>query len=153
MNYSTPSKATRRHGRGQGSRDLYHQNGLRAFSNEGIAPRFTHRRSCVTLPYDSPTLTVPQTPIVSLASTQSILLSHQVYLTDRIDNKKRERMAHMKCVCLLQNSEESLAALEAELREPKYGEYYLCQWVNANPFRHVCDPHCSSLLPQTSAIS
>jgi len=20
--------------------------------------------------------------------------------------------------------------LEAELREPKYGEYYLCQWVN-----------------------
>ncbi|KAI0300333.1 Sec1-like protein [Russula brevipes] len=65
------------------------------------------------------------TPIVSLASTQSILLSHQVYLTDRIDNSKRERMAHMKCVCLLQNSEESLAALEAELREPKYGEYYL----------------------------
>ncbi|THG93099.1 hypothetical protein EW026_g8037 [Hermanssonia centrifuga] len=36
-----------------------------------------------------------KTPIVSLASTQSILLSHQVYLTDRIDNQKRERMAHM----------------------------------------------------------
>ncbi|KAI0004570.1 Sec1-like protein [Russula compacta] len=65
------------------------------------------------------------TPIVSLASTQSILLSHQVYLTDRIDNTKRERMAHMKCICFLQNSEESLGALEAELKEPKYGEYYL----------------------------
>ncbi|KAL4249081.1 STXBP/unc-18/SEC1 family protein [Abortiporus biennis] len=65
------------------------------------------------------------TPIVSLASTQSTLLSHQVYLTDRIDNKKRDRMAHMKCVCFLQPSEESLEALEAELREPKYGEYYL----------------------------
>ncbi|KAF8501044.1 Sec1 family-domain-containing protein [Russula emetica] len=57
------------------------------------------------------------TPIVSLASTQSILLSHQVYLTDRIDNNKRERMAHM--------NEDSLGALEAELKEPKYGEYYL----------------------------
>jgi hypothetical protein len=68
---------------------------------------------------------------VSLASTQSILLSHQVYLTDRIDNNKRERMAHMKCVCFLQNGEDSLGALEAELKEPKYGEYYLCQWVNA----------------------
>ncbi|CAL1712702.1 unnamed protein product [Somion occarium] len=65
------------------------------------------------------------TPIVSLASTQSTLLSHQVYLTDRIDNKKRERMSHMKCVCFLQPSEESLEALEAELKEPKYGEYYL----------------------------
>lgn len=65
------------------------------------------------------------TPIVSLASTQSTLLSHQVYLTDRIDNRKRDRMSHMKCVCFLQPSEDSLEALSAELREPKYGEYYL----------------------------
>ncbi|KAI0632402.1 Sec1-like protein [Trametes polyzona] len=65
------------------------------------------------------------TPIVSLSATQSTLLSHQVYLTDKIDNKKRERMAHMKCICFLQPSEESFEALEAELREPKYGEYYL----------------------------
>lgn len=71
-----------------------------------------------------------QTPIVSLASTQSTLLSYQVYLTDRIDNLKRDRMPHMKCVCFLQNSESSIEALEAELREPKYGEYYLCQLVN-----------------------
>jgi len=65
------------------------------------------------------------TPIVSLASTQSTLLSHQVYLTDRIDNKKRDRMPHMKCVCFLQSSDDSLAALQIELSEPKYGEYYL----------------------------
>ncbi|TBU47418.1 Sec1-like protein [Dichomitus squalens] len=65
------------------------------------------------------------TPIVSLSATQSILLSHQVYLTDKIDNKKRDRMPHMKCVCFLQPSEDSFEALAAELREPKYGEYYL----------------------------
>ncbi|KAG7088311.1 hypothetical protein E1B28_012321 [Marasmius oreades] len=65
------------------------------------------------------------TPIVSLASTQSTLLSHQVYLTDRIDNAKRDRMPHMKCVCFLHIGPASLEALEAELREPKYGEYYL----------------------------
>ncbi|KAF9483372.1 Sec1-like protein [Pholiota conissans] len=65
------------------------------------------------------------TPIVSLAATQSTLLSHQVYLTDRIDNKKRDKMPHMKCVCFLQNSEDSLGSLEEELKEPKYGEYYL----------------------------
>lgn len=50
-----------------------------------------------------------------------------MYLTDRIDNKKRERMTHMKCVCFLQNNEDSLEAMQLELKEPKYGEYYLCQ--------------------------
>ncbi|KAL5501556.1 VPS45 [Sanghuangporus vaninii] len=65
------------------------------------------------------------TPIVSLSATQSVLLSHQVYLTDKIDNPKRERMPHLKCVGFLCPSEDSLLALEAELREPKYGEYYL----------------------------
>ncbi|KAK7469403.1 vacuolar protein sorting-associated protein 45 [Stygiomarasmius scandens] len=65
------------------------------------------------------------TPIVSLASTQSTLLSHQVYLTDRIDNSKRDRLPHMKCVCFLQSNDNSLEALQAELKEPKYGEYYL----------------------------
>jgi len=39
-------------------------------------------------------------------------------------------MAHLKCVCFLHPSPESLEALADELREPKYGEYYLCQWVN-----------------------
>ncbi|KIY68314.1 Sec1-like protein [Cylindrobasidium torrendii FP15055 ss-10] len=65
------------------------------------------------------------TPIVSLAATQSVLLAQQVYLTDRIDKKNRDRMAHMKCVCFLRASDESLEALTAELREPKYAEYYL----------------------------
>ena len=72
-----------------------------------------------------------QTPIVSLASTQSTLLSHQVYLTDRIDNRLRNSMPHMKCVCFLQPSESSFEAVCAELREPKYGEYYLCQCVDS----------------------
>lgn len=40
-------------------------------------------------------------------------------------------MAHLKCVCFLRASEDSLEALTAELREPKYGEYYLCQSVAA----------------------
>lgn len=68
---------------------------------------------------------------MSLASTQSTLLSQQVYLTDKIDNSKRERMPHLKCVCFLRPTEDSLMAMERELREPKYGEYYLCQSVNS----------------------
>ncbi|KAF9514609.1 hypothetical protein BS47DRAFT_1294910 [Hydnum rufescens UP504] len=65
------------------------------------------------------------TPIISLACTQSDLLTHQVYLTDRIDNNRRDRMPHLKCVCFLSPSEDSLEAVRRELCEPKYGEYYL----------------------------
>jgi len=64
-------------------------------------------------------------PIVSLASTTSALLSQEVYLTDRVDNPARERMAHLKCLCFLRPSHESLSALEAELARPRYGSYYL----------------------------
>lgn len=53
-----------------------------------------------------------------------------MYLTDKIDNLKRERMPHLKCVCFLQPEEDSLLALERELKDPKYGEYYLCQSVD-----------------------
>ncbi len=43
-------------------------------------------------------------------------------------------MPHMKCVCFLQSSDDSLDALQLELKEPKYGEYYLCQSVNHQLF-------------------
>ncbi|KAG8881469.1 vacuolar protein sorting-associated protein 45 [Tulasnella sp. 331] len=58
------------------------------------------------------------TPFVSLATTQSELLSHQIYLTDRIDNQKRDRMPHLKCVCFVGTSEDSLEAVARELEEP-----------------------------------
>lgn len=49
-------------------------------------------------------------------------------------------MPHMKCVCFLQNNEDSLAALEAELSEPNYGEYYLCQSVNLCALAEELEP-------------
>ncbi|BGP03634.1 vacuolar protein sorting-associated protein 45 [Rhodotorula toruloides] len=92
------------------------------------------------------------TPIVSLATTQSHLLSHEVYLTDRIDNPARhslpssaaaasssggtypptassskgiERLPHLKCVCLLRPTKESIEACERELRQGRFGGYWL----------------------------
>lgn len=40
-----------------------------------------------------------QTPIISLAATQSSLLSHEIYLTDSVLSPSRERMPHLK-VCM-----------------------------------------------------
>ncbi|TLD22764.1 hypothetical protein PspLS_07226 [Pyricularia sp. CBS 133598] len=64
-------------------------------------------------------------PILSTAVTQSALLNHEVYLTDRLDNVNREKMRHLRCYCFVRPSPDSIQFLIDELREPKYGEYYL----------------------------
>ncbi|KAI1074071.1 Sec1-like protein [Whalleya microplaca] len=64
-------------------------------------------------------------PIVSTAITQSSLLNHEVYLTDRLDNQNREKMRHLRCMCFVRPSPDSIQFLIDELRDPKYGEYYL----------------------------
>ncbi|KAI1844678.1 hypothetical protein JX266_009134 [Neoarthrinium moseri] len=63
--------------------------------------------------------------IVSTAITQSSLLNHEVYLIDRLDNQSREKMRHLRCLCFVRPSSDSIQFLIDELRDPKYGEYYL----------------------------
>ncbi|KAK6382014.1 vacuolar protein sorting-associated protein 45 [Exophiala oligosperma] len=61
--------------------------------------------------------------IVSTAITQSALLKHEVFLIDRLDNASRERMRHLRCLCFVRPSPDSIQLLIDELRDPKYGEY------------------------------
>lgn len=65
-------------------------------------------------------------PILSSATSQSALLNHSVYLTDRLDNAEREKMRHLRCLCFVRPSPDSMQGLIDELREPRYGEYYVC---------------------------
>lgn len=60
---------------------------------------------------------------VSTAITQSALLNHQVYLVDRLDNASREKMRHLRCICFVRPSPDSIQHLIDEFRDPKYGEY------------------------------
>ena len=52
----------------------------------------------------------------------------------------------MKCVCFLQPNEDSLEALSDELREPKYGEYYLCQCVATEGECRIGDGRLTSVV-------
>ncbi|PFH55048.1 hypothetical protein XA68_10912 [Ophiocordyceps unilateralis] len=63
--------------------------------------------------------------IVSTAITQSSLLNHEIYLIDRLDNHSRDRMRHLRCLCIIRPSPGSIQHLIDELRDPKYGEYHL----------------------------
>ncbi|KAI8833728.1 Sec1-like protein [Chytridium lagenaria] len=65
------------------------------------------------------------TPIISVVVTQSQLLSREIYLVDRLDNRTRDKMRHLKCIVLARPTPESIQALVEELREPSYGDYYL----------------------------
>jgi len=61
--------------------------------------------------------------IISTAITQSALLKHEVFLIDRLDNAAREKMRHLRCLCFVRPSPDSIQFLIDELREPRYGEY------------------------------
>lgn len=62
-----------------------------------------------------------------MVATQSHLLQKETYLVDRIENNSRDKMRHLKCVCFLRPTADSLEKLIQELRDPCYGDYYLCK--------------------------
>lgn len=77
--------------------------------------------------------------VVSSATTQSALLNHQVYLTDRLDNHNREKMRHLRCLCFVRPSSDSIQFLIDEFRDPKYGEYHICMLQLASSVERSSD--------------
>ncbi|PWN51063.1 Sec1-like protein [Violaceomyces palustris] len=65
------------------------------------------------------------TPIISTSFTQSALLNHEVYLTDRVDNPNRDRMKHLNCIALIRPTSQSIDSLVAELERPRYKAYWI----------------------------
>lgn len=65
------------------------------------------------------------TGIVSLVYSQSEILQEEVYLFERLSDPNREVMAHLKAICFLRPTTENLNDLKRELKNPRYGEYYL----------------------------
>lgn len=47
--------------------------------------------------------------------------------TSRLDNPGREKMRHLRCLCFVRPSSDSIQHLIEELREPRYGEYHICE--------------------------
>ncbi|XP_020600895.1 vacuolar protein sorting-associated protein 45-like [Orbicella faveolata] len=67
------------------------------------------------------------TGIVSMVYTQSEVLQKEVYLFERVDTSGRETMKHLKAICFLRPTRENIEHLCSELKNPKYGVYYLCK--------------------------
>ena len=69
-------------------------------------------------------LDVDTTTFVSLVMPQSQLLNKEVFLINRLEHK-RDKMKHLKCICFLRPTSESIQYLVEELRDPCYAEYHL----------------------------
>ncbi|KAK9816319.1 hypothetical protein WJX74_002302 [Apatococcus lobatus] len=84
--------------------------------------------SCVDHPLrqnDSPSLQPKTTKFVSTVYSQSEILEQEVYLVERLDVERKEQLLHLKAVCFLRPTRENIARLRQELRDPRYGDYYL----------------------------
>lgn len=64
--------------------------------------------------------------------SQSEIANKEVYLFDLLDNPNRDYMKHLKCLCLLRPTKQNILNLTRELKNPKYGQYYLCKFEFLN---------------------
>lgn len=70
-----------------------------------------------------------QTSIVSMVYSQSEILQKEVYLFERIDApSNRDHLKHLKCIVFLRPTSVNIALLSKELRNPKYGVYFICEY-------------------------
>jgi len=64
--------------------------------------------------------------MISMAYSQSEILQKEVYLFEQIDKLgSGPNMKHMKCVVFLRPSQDNIQLLASELRNPRYGIYYI----------------------------
>ena len=78
-----------------------------------------------------------KTSIISMAFSQSDMLQKEVYLFERIDTpRSNEKMKHLKCIVFVRPTKNNIALLCNELRNTKYGSYYICK-VYQYPFNQI----------------
>jgi vacuolar protein sorting-associated protein 45 len=66
---------------------------------------------------------------VSAVFSQSEILQKEVYLFEQLTpNSSSDNMYHMKCITFLRPTKENISLLCKELRNPRYGYYYICKY-------------------------
>ena len=63
---------------------------------------------------------------ISVSFTQSEIAAKEVYLFDLLENMNRESMQNLKCLCFIRPTKQNVQLLVREMKEPKYGQYYIC---------------------------
>lgn len=62
---------------------------------------------------------------ISSITSQTNILNKEIYLIDKVGNKSRQRISHLKCLVFITPTTESINQLILELSNPLYSQYYL----------------------------
>ncbi|CAF3343808.1 unnamed protein product [Rotaria socialis] len=79
--------------------------------------------------------------IVSMVYAQSEILQKEVFLFERIDIPGQKSLKHLSAICFLRPTEENIQSLVRELRDPKYGNYfiYFTNFVELNDIKSLAE--------------
>jgi vacuolar protein sorting-associated protein 45 len=58
--------------------------------------------------------------------TQSDILQKEVFLFERVDIAGKKTLKYLSAIYFVRPTKENIEALEHELQEPKYGNYFIC---------------------------
>ncbi|VEU22546.1 DEKNAAC103459 [Brettanomyces naardenensis] len=61
--------------------------------------------------------------IISMITTQSELLRHEIYLIDKLENSDRDNLRNLPCICFLKPSDITVSNLCNEIGSPRYKNY------------------------------
>lgn len=64
---------------------------------------------------------------------QSEILQKEVFLFERIDIPGQKSLKHLTAICFLRPIQENIDALVRELKDPKYGNYFICEFPEISP--------------------
>eukprot|EP00929_Paragymnodinium_shiwhaense_P007914 TRINITY_DN111837_c0_g1_i1.p1 TRINITY_DN111837_c0_g1~~TRINITY_DN111837_c0_g1_i1.p1 ORF type:complete len:572 (-),score=138.12 TRINITY_DN111837_c0_g1_i1:277-1992(-) len=70
--------------------------------------------------------------MISMVYSQSDILQHEVFLTERIDVENKDKMRHMNAICFLRPTSQNFILLTKMLKSPNYNEYHIF-FTNAVP--------------------
>jgi len=63
--------------------------------------------------------------IISMVMSQSDILEREVFLVERIEQERSERLGNVNAVCLLRPTNQNFLLLTKELKAPRYKEYHI----------------------------
>ncbi|KAL6778181.1 VPS45 [Auxenochlorella protothecoides x Auxenochlorella symbiontica] len=65
------------------------------------------------------------TQSISGVYSQTDIMNQEVYLVEKLEANKTDKLPHLKAVCFLRPTRENIARLRRELRDPRFGGYHL----------------------------
>ncbi|GME84527.1 unnamed protein product [Ambrosiozyma monospora] len=92
--------------------------------------------------------------IISMFTTQSELLKNEIYLIDKLNNKNRDKLRNLKCICFLKPNDTSVTNLSIEIGSPNYLSYeiYFNNIVSNTRLERIAEADDFEMITQVAEV-